>query len=626
MLLAVFVLSLSLRIWLLDKRWIDPDEGAHLMDAVLILNGKVPIVDFVSRQPLYAYVNAAVLKFLGVNYIYGRLMPMTCSLLIGFIVFLIAFMLFDKNVAILAAAIYWLLPLEVMNSVIVQTEPLVTLLTCLSFCAVILFSKHNRKAWLIFAGIFASMGFYVRQSALIIPLAVLGFLLIHHKGNFYETGKCFTYFIMAYLGVILLVLIYYIRFMSFSKFIMSSLSPFGFLALAGKKLFSIFGISIHSASDVTSKMSAVSHDKYRLFHQYILQAVKLHLFLLVGLCFSLITFSRRFFSQIRSKGKEYVAGYSLLYFWIFLLFLAYVYYFHVVAFYINYVREFLPPLAIIFSAWLCSSSNVFKRDEDLGRFIAAGLLLSVVIFVVDWYFRKNMGAGAVACFSLALFTLFYFVGKFESATRRLIFLSSLSALIIIAVLSRQPLLAPYLEGMVPKLVIIGVIFVIPWALLTKITRPTIKEYVRFASHFIVLGAFVLSLAFSAFRLTLAYDSNWSPTSLKKTSTYLDSHTRSTDSVMSGGVIWELQALRRPFLGISHPLQFESQMSKQGRERIESAIKAKPPEIIILDGVTEETYFRQIPWLWDLLSSTYSQVYTAGPARPPVKIFQQKSKL
>ena len=56
-LLAVFVLSLSVRIWLLDKRWITPDEGAHLMDAVLALDGKIPEIDFASRQPFYVYAN-----------------------------------------------------------------------------------------------------------------------------------------------------------------------------------------------------------------------------------------------------------------------------------------------------------------------------------------------------------------------------------------------------------------------------------------------------------------------------------------------------------------------------------------------------------------------------------------
>jgi len=320
-LLAVCILSLLLRIWLLDNRWINPDEGAHLMDAVLILDGKIPGVDFASRQPIYAFANAAVLKLLGVSYISGRLLPMTCSVLVGFMVFLMALMLFDQKVAILAAAIYWMLPLELINSVIVKTEPLVMLLTCLSLCALILFTQGNRRAWLIFAGIFAAMGFYVRQSALVIPLVVLGLLLIYHKGNFHEIGKCLVYFILGYASVILLALIYYIRFMSLGEFIMGDLSPFGFFASAVKKLFFIIGMSFNSANDVTSHMPVISHDKYSLYHKYIRQAIKLHSFLLIGLGFSLITFSRHVFSGSKSKGKKHVTAYLLLYLWIFSLFI-----------------------------------------------------------------------------------------------------------------------------------------------------------------------------------------------------------------------------------------------------------------------------------------------------------------
>jgi hypothetical protein len=96
--------------------------------------------------------------------------------------------------------------------------------------------------------------------------------------------------------------------------------------------------------------------------------------------------------------------------------------------------------------------------------------------------------------------------------------------------------------------------------------------------------------------------------------------------MSGAVIWELQSLRRPFLGISHPLGFEHRrVSEKERGSLEAAIRAKPPEVIILDGFTEKTYFRQIPWLWDFLHSIYGLVYTAEPARKPVQIYQKTGK-
>jgi len=284
----------------------------------------------------------------------------------------------------------------------------------------------------------------------------------------------------------------------------------------------------------------------------------------------------------------------------------------------------LPPLVILFSAWLYSSSTAFKRDENLGYLIAGGLLLSAVIFVAEWYFKESLGGSVIVCLSLALFSLFYFSEAFSSPTRRLIFWSSIALLTIIIVLSRQALLKPYLSGIVPKFAIIGVIFVTPWVLLSKMTRPKLKEYIRFTTYFVTLGAFVFSLAFSAHRLTLSYESNWSPMALEKTSSYVKRHTRPTDSVMSGAVIWELQALRRPFLNISHPLRFEvPRVSESERERLEAAIKTKPPEAIILDGCTEKTYFRQIPWLWDYLNSMYSMVYTAEPAKKPVLIYLQK---
>ena len=65
LLFTILFISLLIRLWLLDKRWINPDEGAHLMDAALALDGMIPKVDFGSRQPLYTYALAGFLKLFG---------------------------------------------------------------------------------------------------------------------------------------------------------------------------------------------------------------------------------------------------------------------------------------------------------------------------------------------------------------------------------------------------------------------------------------------------------------------------------------------------------------------------------------------------------------------------------
>jgi hypothetical protein len=93
------------------------------------------------------------------------------------------------------------------------------------------------------------------------------------------------------------------------------------------------------------------------------------------------------------------------------------------------------------------------------------------------------------------------------------------------------------------------------------------------------------------------------------------------------VIWELQAQRRPFLNISHPTAFESRITRTEKEIIETALTTEPPEVIILDGYTEKTYFRHIAWLNEFLHSKYQLVYSAGPARTsPVETYRLRSTL
>ena len=570
-LLSVCVLSILLRIWLLDKRWINPDEGAHLMDAVLILHGKVPGVDFASRQPIYAYANAAVLKFLGASYISGRIFPMTCSVLVGFMVFIMAFMLFDQKVAILSAAIYWIMPLELINSVIVKTEPLVTLLTCLSLFFVILFSRGKRKTWLIFAGIFAAMGFYVRQSALFIPLTVLGFLLIQHRGRLRDAALCFGMFFIGYGGIIFLVLVYYIRFMGLNDFIMSSgLSPFGFLASAGKKLPSLFGFSHGTAKNLGSTTPDVTYKNYKLYYRYVREAIRLHLFLLVGLGFSILTFIRRIFSADKLKINDHLESYSLLYLWIFSLFIAYTYYYFTGAFYIDYFREFLPPLVIVFSAWVRYYVAGFERDGYTERFVFIGLASCGIIFAV------------ISVINLSYRTILLASGGTAIAT------------FLIFGLKRIPS-----------------------------ERFRLPNLIHLAAASTMIGSLFLGLAYSGDALGLKYHCVWSPKSLVLTASYLKKHTHKTDRIISGGVIWELQSHRMPFLDISHPLGFEIKMAPQEREDIERALHSHPPEIIILDGYTERTYLRQVPSLDNFIASNYELALTAGPAKYKVKTYRIK---
>ena len=87
-LLGILILGLVIRLGLLSLRWINPDEGAHLLDARLLLEGQMPVTDFGSRQPLYVLIIALFLKLFGLSHWAGRLMPLLSSLGVGWLLYI----------------------------------------------------------------------------------------------------------------------------------------------------------------------------------------------------------------------------------------------------------------------------------------------------------------------------------------------------------------------------------------------------------------------------------------------------------------------------------------------------------------------------------------------------------
>jgi len=619
-LLAVFLVSLFFRLWLLDKRWINADEGAHLMDAVLVLDGKIPQVDFGARQILYVYSIAGFLKLFGTNYVTGRLFPLACSMLIGIVIFLLARMLFDTKVALLSSAIYWMLPLEVSQSVIVKTEPLSILFTCLSLYAVVLFWQHSRWQWLTLAGVLAAMGYHVRESSLIILVTVFGFIVFFHKGRVWDVAKHLSLFLAGYVSVILLVLAFYSKFMSLGDLLMSGVNPFRPLTWAGEKMLSFVGLSLGSRNAVISQTSDVAWVFNFPYLNYFRQAFNLHLFLLVGLGFSVLTCCYNLYTRSRREIRKYIISHCFLYIWFLSLVIAYgFYYFAQGHFFIDYFREFLPPLVIILSAWMFSAAPALAKDGVLERFIVGGLCLSVGLFFIESYYEV-IGIGYHASIAVAVFALFSLVWSFESSARRLVFLISMVSILVLILFSRQAPLEAYFSGTVPSLAMIGIIYGVSWLFMEKEGGVPLARYGKFISLSILFASFAVSVSYSANLLNLAYDSEWSPESVKMTVDILKAHTRDDDEVMSGAVIWELQALRRPFLTISHPTAFIGSMSEKKRESIRNGIRTNPPKVIILDGFTEKTYFSRLPWLTGLLRARYQLLATVGASNYPISIY------
>lgn len=578
------------------------------MDAVLALDGRIPVAHYMSREPLYVYSFAGFIELFGTNFISARLLPTICSLLVGFVIFFLAKALFDFKVALLSSAIYWFLPLELVQSVKITTEPLVMLLTCLAFYAVVRFSLSSQRFWLVVAGVLSALAFYARNSALIIPVAVFVFIVFSSKGRVREVAKNFGFFLAGYGGIVFFVLAYYSRFMTLGHLYLNlQLNPVSFLPWAVEQL-----LSFHKPG------SEAPFWPRELFIKYLGQAIYLHSFLLIGLAFSAAQFAYRLISGNKQNTSEEILSHSLLYLWVFVLFVAYAFYSYLAGFIIDYSREFLPPLVIIFAAWIYSSIPALSRDGIVERLVLGGVCLSALLFVLHAYSRDFLAMGHHAALTVALVTLFTFAGRFRSFARRFVFASVIIGIAAFIAISER---VPYLFPSVPSLVVIGIVYCVTWIFLRQKDQPPLREYAKFSCLSIVLASFVVNMSFAGTLLSPTYNAEWSPELVGKIASYIKAETDDTDEVISGAVIWEFQASRRPFQMISHPFEIEF-ATKDRKVAIGRAAAMRPPKVIILDGWTERLYLRHIPSLNQLIAEKYRLVpIAAGPAAFEVKVYR-----
>ena len=163
---ALVAVWIACQAWLLQARWVNPDEGAHLMDARLAMEGLVPGVDYGARQPLYVYTYVPFLKVLGGGYVGGRVMPLLATLLGGWVIYLIGRRLWGQQVGAVAGLGYLFAPTIFINAAVVKTEPLTILLTALGVYGMVVHLQTGRWRPLALAGAAFGLGYYVRESAL----------------------------------------------------------------------------------------------------------------------------------------------------------------------------------------------------------------------------------------------------------------------------------------------------------------------------------------------------------------------------------------------------------------------------------------------------------------------------
>jgi 4-amino-4-deoxy-L-arabinose transferase-like glycosyltransferase len=587
---AVFLLSLAARAYLLDERWINPDEGAHLMDAMLMLEGKIPLVEFHSRQPVYVLVNAFALHLFGANIFAGRLLPLFCSLLTGWVIFFIARRVYSGRDATFAAILFWLLPLEMMNSVVVKTEPLnMLIMSAAAYCMIRGFQSFSWAYWGL-SGALAAVAYYVRQSALVLPFAACLLFLFGYFGRKSVGIREMLSFFAGFSLVVMLVLSYYSKFFTWGELIEGGLNPAGFLFKAGMKALGVNGET--TGGSLFSRAVEQSGGNRPSYFRYAKSAVLMHLCLIAGVVLAGIGSAK---ASFRPKHVMDAApsGVAVLYLWLFGLLLSYGYYFIDRGFYIDYAREFTPPLVILFAGWFL---GMFGQGAGRARWAFMFLIVALPAAAAGalWaptysVFPKPLLPAAV-CFC----TFCAYLGWERLARGRK--------------LKSDPLSGDA-DGSIRK------------AAMQKAPGGLDAGYWKRAVCLsLIASSLSLSLVHSAPVIDRSYDSIWSPQLLEEVSGLIKSHSAVNDQVMSGGLIWEFEAGRHPFLMISHPLIYIHGMDVSDKQQVERTLRDSPPKVIVKDGYTEKTYFRHFPWIPELLKQRYSVFHGAGPSRYPVSVY------
>jgi hypothetical protein len=299
--------------------------------------------------------------------------------------------------------------------------------------------------------------------------------------------------------------------------------------------------------------------------------------------------------------------FSLL--WAGLLTAAYLYYYKVFGYYIDYFRDLLPVLSILFAAYVWET--ILQKDSQ--RNISFIIILSTIgltalFFVENSYIDIPKGV-QIVCVVAAVAVVM--LGK--ASLNRRFKLTTIACVITLALfyfLSR-------IIGLTPRIVILIIVTggMIGTAMLFASNR------LRFINSSIVLSLLVLSTTYAGLIMGLGYESIWSNATVQKITNVVEENSSSDDEVLSGAVIWEFNSHRRPFDMISHPLGYSHYIPDDVVARIDRRLKENPPEMVVLDGYTEKTYLQHFPWIPELLQQKYHLIVEDDGSKYPVRVYK-----
>jgi hypothetical protein len=361
------------------------------------------------------------------------------------------------------------------------------------------------------------------------------------------------------------------QFAGASDLLYGSSNPVGDILIAVEKIWRLLFVKYElvsgNAIDATGGLGTKTAHSFR----YLRWTVFLHLFLFLGIIWA--AFRVVFLGGDSSRLNLQNRSFFLLLSWLTLLTAAYIFHYKIFGYYIDYFREFLPILVILFSAYVWET--IFQESQGSASIYSSIIVVAglAAIFITE-KFVIELSKGILIVGVIGAAAVVMLRGAKQGRH------SNKLAVLCVVVLASLYVLCRVID-MIPKDVALaftagGIVVITVWCTSNRL---------RYLNICLLLSSLVLSTTYAASTMDMRYDSIWSNEAVEKIAASIKEQSDSNDEVMSGAVIWEFESHRRPFAMISHPSTYRYGMPEEVTSEIEQEMKKRPPRIIVLDSYT-----------------------------------------
>ncbi len=614
------ILLILIGLLLISQRWINPDEGAHLADGKLLLEGNIPVVDFQSRQPFYVVQLALFLKIFGMSFVSGRLLILLCCAGNSILFYLIAKRLFDSDTGKIAQILYIFFPFTIMYCTIVKMPNVMLFWMSLGIFMFLVSQDQRKLLYLFLSGLFIGLAFYVRESSLAGFAALVIMLVIINGRKLSRTIVEILTLSSGFLVIVSVIMIFYLNFMSWNEFLNSPLNPAQLFFQSLAKFIYLPQITV--ASEELNKIRLAGQN-LSVSMKEVRAVFRMNLYLILGFTFFLVLLVKDILSKKSGDNKNQKLR-LLIPVWAFFSSVLYLYYFWARGFFPAYAVEVYPPL-IIGMAWLWKH-YLYKSDK--GRLISILLIITLAYLFYGFLTLMNQKTDFSVVFLIA--ALIWLITKISIKEKEFVYKNKLkifivSAFLVVLALALQlDSVTRILPGRYGLILVIIIISVIIFLLISKkliSTQGFLRDYLVAT---LLVGALAGSFGESAQYLNLKYDGAWSPKTVKAVHNHFTSNAKEGETILSGGMIWSIHPKVAPYLMIAHPTSYLSEVETTFVEKLENEIKNNPPDYIIYDGYTRRCYqFLDRP-IDGLVIHQYSISRVFGDETNPVQLFKKVS--